>query len=145
MVNLEYKYGNISGTSELLGELTLKIQKRAVSNEYIHNILFIKREIMQRDFTKRQLNIILFIFELSYMFSKEEAVIPYLQDFELCGVSKTKARAEIDKLVEMNVLEVSDSRTIYKIKNAFEWKAPYNAGYNEGRLKEIIITNGHNT
>ncbi|MED3976102.1 replication protein [Priestia megaterium] len=142
---MEYKYGNITGKSEFLGELTHRIQSRTISNEYIHNTLFIKREILQRNFTKRQLNILLFLFELSYMFNNEEAIVPYLQDFELCGVSKTKAKAEIDKLVEMNVIEVSDNRTIYRIKNAFEWKAPYNAGYNEGRLQEIIITNGHNT
>jgi len=101
--------------------------------------MLIRADFLKRDFTKRQLNILLFIQTFSFAYGKETALIPQLSDFELCGVSKTKVREELDKLVEMNVIENDGNN--FKIKTPSEWRANYHKNYDDTRSKELFYLN----
>jgi hypothetical protein len=109
--------------------------------EIVIKDLLVKSEILKRDFTKRQLNILSYIQSLSFGFGKEEALIPQTQDFELCGVSKTKARQEIDKLIEMGVINFNEVENLYSINPPSKWDASYHKGYVETRSQELFILN----
>lgn len=101
----------------------------------------IRKEITRRKFTKRQLNILYIIYELSYPYRKEKALIPRLQDFELCGVSKTKIREELDKLVELNVIGEETSFGLYWINNPREWNVKRHKSHTAKRSEELVILN----
>jgi hypothetical protein len=103
--------------------------------------LLIRCEIIRRDLTKRQMNIITLIFTFSHYLGKERAVIPKMRDFEICGVSKIKARSELTKLVELNVLDWNEEENSFAIKDTKEWKAKYNSGYNDDRAWELFVLN----
>jgi hypothetical protein len=101
----------------------------------------IRGEVLKRDFTKRQQNIISMIFTLSYYLGKPSAIIPKMQDFEIAGINKVKARKELTQLVEMNVLEWDEKNHIFSIKDIREWKVKYHSGYNDERAKDIFELN----
>lgn len=104
--------------------------------------IMVRAEILKRDFTKRQQNIIWFIFTLSTAYAKEFALIPQTSDFELCGVSKNKVRQELDKLEEMNVVECEKTeKNLYRILPPIEWKAPYHRMYSDTRSRELFVMN----
>ncbi|MCM2535825.1 replication protein [Neobacillus pocheonensis] len=101
--------------------------------------LIIRGESLKRDFTKRQLKLLLLINMLSHVFGKESAVIPQLSDFQISGVSKTKVKEELEKLVTMNVIEINDTR--YSIKDPAEWDVPYHKSYYDPRAREVFMLN----
>lgn len=103
--------------------------------------MLIRAEVLRRDLTKRQMNIISMVLTLSYYVGKERAIIPKMMDFEICGVSKIKARSELTKLVELNILEWNEKENTFQIKDPRGWKAKYNHGYNDERAKELFILN----
>lgn len=101
----------------------------------------VRTEILKHDFTKRQLVILSFIITLSFMFGKENALIPKLQDFEIAGISKKKIKEEISKLEAMNVIKWNSDDNTFTILEPRLWNAPYNAGYNDNRSRELFLLN----
>lgn len=104
--------------------------------------LLIRTEVLKHDFTKRQMNIISMIFQLSYYLGKSKAIIPKMMDFELCGISKIKVRSELQKLVEMKVVLWDEEENSFSINDPREWiGAKYHSGYNDNRAKDLFILN----
>lgn len=111
------------------------------SDEELSNELTLRIEITKRKFTKRQLNILDIIYEFSYPFGKEKALIPRLQDFELSGISNTKIREELDKLIELNVVGEDARFGLYWLKDPDEWKVKRHNNYSSERCGELIVLN----
>jgi hypothetical protein len=111
------------------------------SREVVIKDLLVRSEILKRDFSKRQTNILWMIFTFSYAYGKEDAVIPKLQDFELCGVSKTNIKKELDKLTEMNVISWNEEENRFSINQTTDWEAPYQYGYSDVRSQELFFLN----
>lgn len=104
--------------------------------------LLIRSEILKHDFTKRQMVILMFIITFSFNYGKEWAYIPKLQDFEIAGISKNKIKNELKKLIEMNVIEWDQEGKKFRIQEPRFWNnAPYNAGYNDERSRELFLLN----
>lgn len=110
-------------------------------DKYILKMMAIRSELIKRDITKRQKSIIDFIFALSVVFAKDEALIPKMQDFEACGVSRARIRGEIDKLVELKIITWNKDENLFSITDPSEWLAPYHTGMSEQRIKEIFFLN----
>lgn len=112
-----------------------------ISDNYLSNELLIRSEILKRNFTKRQTNIIIFIFSLSFPYGKKSALIPKLQDFEVCGVTKTKIKEELEKLEILNVIDWDRELHLFSIKFPYHWNAPYHAGASRERSLELLDLN----
>lgn len=108
---------------------------------YIMNISLLRAEILKRDFTKRQHNIVTMIYDLSNVLGKEYAVIPMLQDFELCGVSKTKIKEELLKLEAMHVIDWNKEKNHFSLQKTDEWLVGCHQGANEVRAVELMSIN----
>jgi hypothetical protein len=122
----------------------LSIIRKVYKNRDIHEIadhLVVNSEIIKRDFSKRQQKIILFIKLLSFPYGKSCAIIPNMQDFELCGISKTVVREELTKLIELNVLSWDKTRNRFSIREPHNWLVPYHTGYNDVRAEQIFSLN----
>jgi hypothetical protein len=117
------------------------LQELKSKDNYILKMMSIRSEIIKRDVTKRQKNIIDFIFALSLPFSKDEALIPNMQDFEACGVSKTKIRNELDKLISLKMIDWDKEENLFSINDPSEWMAPYHIGLSDQRIKELFFLN----
>lgn len=118
-----------------IGELKFK------NKELPETEMLIRAEVLRRDFTKRQLKIISFIHTLSYYIGKKRAIIPKMQDFEICGISKIKIRNELTQLKELNVLDWNEDEKTFQIKDPRGWKVKFHAGYNDERAKDLFILN----
>lgn len=104
-------------------------------------ILF-RTELFRHDFTKRQVNILLFIYTLSLALGKKSAYIPnYTSDFSIAGVSNKKIKHEIDKLLTMNVVIWDKEENLFSINAPYLWKAPKNQGYDGDRLIQLFMLN----
>lgn len=98
----------------------------------------VRIEFLRRNFTKRQMNILTFIYNYSFGFAKEWALIPKMRDFEICGISSIKIRKELEQLIEMNVIEWKQEENLFRIKSPREWiDAPYNSGFSFDRSLEL--------
>jgi hypothetical protein len=105
----------------------------------VYKSLSVRTEMLKRDLTKRQVNIIHFIYALSYI--KDYAIIPKLQDFELCGISKTLIKKELEKLININVITWKKEENYFRLNEISEWNAPYHYGYNSVRAGELFEMN----
>lgn len=103
--------------------------------------MLIRNELMKHDFTKRQLNILIFIANHSFAFTKEEALIPKLQDFEIAGISKSKVKTELEKLENMNVIQWNREVNTFRVLDLEKWVVPFNSGYSEDRARELFMVN----
>lgn len=113
------------------------------SKEITMKQLMVGVEMIRRDFTKRQLNIIQMISMFCYMYDKDSCVIPKLMDFQLAGISKTLISAELKKLEKMGVITwiKEANRNIFSINDIVSWKAPYHDSYSENRAYELFVVN----
>ncbi|MCY7861086.1 replication protein [Bacillus haynesii] len=111
------------------------------SPEVIAHELGVTTEILKRDFTKRQLNMIAFICIFSFPYNKKTAVIRNMQDFELCGVSKTKVRDELNKLCELNVILWDKDSKEFSINDPKYWEVPFHNNYSDKRYQQMFIEN----
>jgi hypothetical protein len=117
------------------------VKKFDKSPEFVGKELLIRSEILKRDFTKRQVNIVFMIFTFSFAYGKENALIPKLADFELCGVSKTLIKKELEKLEEIKVLTWDRDTNEFEINSPLIWEAPYHYGYSDIRSQELFLLN----
>jgi hypothetical protein len=124
---------------EVLQDVLINHQKDI---DLIVKELLIRGEILKHDFTKRQLTILMFLITFSFNYGKDYAFIPKLQDFEIAGVSKKHIKAELEKLLDMNVITWSKEESLFAINEPRLWTdCPYNAGYNDDRSQELFMIN----
>lgn len=112
-----------------------------VNDEALQRVVEVRAEMLKRNFTKRQLNILNIIYEFSYPFGKDKAMIPRLQDFELCGIGKTKIREELDKLIDLNVIGEEQNFGLYWFNNPDIWKVNRHKNYSDKRYEDLIVLN----
>jgi hypothetical protein len=117
-------------------------EKKYSDVDFIVNETLIRAEIIKRDFKKRQLNILSFIFIFSYGYGKEWALIPKMKDFELAGISKIIIRKELNQLLDMGVIEWKQDENLFRINDPRKWHGvPYHNGYNDDRARELFFMN----
>lgn len=99
-------------------------------------------EIIRRDFSKRQKDIILFIWRLSYGCQKKTALIPKLKDFELCGIGQQNIRKELDYLTGCKVIFWEKEENVFSVNKDYEqWQISPVRGWDEEKFKELISKN----
>ncbi|ASA20906.1 replication protein [Paenibacillus donghaensis] len=98
-------------------------------------------ELIRRDFSKRQKDIILLIIRMSYGCRKKMASIPKLKDFEICGISPQNIKKELKLLVSSRVISWSDGNVFSVIKDYEQWQITPVSGWDEVRFKELLSLN----
>jgi len=102
----------------------------------------IQEQIMAREFTKRQRNILDLILRLSWGCGKKYAIIPNLKDFEVAGVRRTHVKAELEFLDKSRVIKwVRESNLFVFNKDYDTWVVSYTRTHDEKRLDELIHIN----
>lgn len=125
--------------SELMCEVYGKNGKMDI--DLIIKELVVRAEMFKYDFTKRQMTIIMFIITFSFNIGKEVAYIPKLNDFYIAGISPTKVKSELEKLVKMDVIHWDQKENTFQIKDTREWLVPLNIGYSDARAIELYFKN----
>ncbi|MCY9593754.1 hypothetical protein PC41400_21730 [Paenibacillus chitinolyticus] len=99
-------------------------------------------EIIRRNFTKRQKDILYFVLRLSYGCRNKSAFVPKLKDFELCGVGKTHITNELKYLVECRVIAWDKAECAFAINKDYEkWQVSPVAGWNREEFNNLIHQN----
>lgn len=99
-------------------------------------------EIIRRDFSKRQKDVILFIWRLSYGCQRKSANIPKLKDFELCGIGAQNIKKELDYLVSCRVISWDKPGNEFAVNKDYEvWQVSPVRGWDEDRFRELISLN----
>lgn len=113
-----------------------------LENGYVRIANEIWDEIIRRDFTKRQKDILLLILRLSYGCNKKTAHIPQMVDFSLCGVTKNNIKSELVYLTGMKVIEWDQDAMIFSFnKNYTFWQASPVRFWDEEKFKDLLRIN----
>lgn len=113
-----------------------------VENGYIRIANEIWDEIIRRDFSKRQKDILLFIWRLSYGCSKKTAIVPKLKHFSLCGVGSTNITQELKYLQDMKVISWDREQMIFSFNKNYElWQVSPVRGWDDEIFDELIHLN----
>lgn len=104
-------------------------------------------ELILRDFSKRQINIIYFILRLSWSCGKKHAVIPkYTKYFQLCGINNQNITNELNNLTINKVIYWDKDTNIFKINKDFDkWLIPYSKSTNIPEYKNLVKLNLKNS
>ncbi|AHJ88643.1 DnaD-like helicase loader [Geobacillus phage GBK2] len=99
-------------------------------------------EILRRNFTKRQQNIVLFIWRLSYGCGKKECIIDKFNYFELAGLDKSDIKKELKYLKMCNVLQWDEQTMIFAINKDYDlWQINPNKNWDDDKFKKLIALN----
>ncbi|UOQ49633.1 replication protein [Gracilibacillus caseinilyticus] len=99
-------------------------------------------EILRRNFSKRQLNLILFIWRLSYGTGQKDCVIPNFTHFEIAGMYKQDVKKELTFLVDCAVLDWEQETMVFSInKDYHHWQITPNKKWNNDLFTQLIHTN----
>lgn len=99
-------------------------------------------QVIRHGFSKRHLNILLFIWRMSYGFNKKSATITRLSDFSLCGVGKQNVKAELEQLEDCRVIHWDRKNNKFTFnKNHNEWKITPIKGWKEEEFDSIVHQN----
>jgi phage replication O-like protein O len=113
-----------------------------LENGYIRIANEIWDEIIRRDFTKRQKDILQFILRLSYGCNNKVAHIPLLKDFALCGVGQNHIKQELNYLRECKVIDWDRSEMTFSFNKKYDfWQMSPVKGWDKERFKELIHCN----
>lgn len=113
-----------------------------LENGYVRIANEIWDEIIRRDFTKRQKDILQLVIRLSYGCNKKSAHIPMMQDFGICGVTKNHIKGELNYLKEMKVLNWSQDEMIFSFNKDYNvWQARPVRQWDDERFKELLHIN----
>lgn len=112
---------------EFLGKLLPQtIKTEATTNGYTEIPVPLFDEILKRDFSKRQLNIVLFVLRLSLGCGRDTCQLRMI-DFEQAGVSKTDIKLELTGLEQAKVIIWNKENSVFAINTSFNtWTIPYN-------------------
>lgn len=98
--------------------------------------------VLQRDFTKRQQQVLFFIWRLSYGCQKKDAYVPKMRLFELCGVAESKIKGELLYLEKSRVLIWDRESHLFEInKNHDEWFLSLCKSFDEMKFTDLIAQN----
>lgn len=98
--------------------------------------------VIIRNFTKRQLKILGFIYLFAIHNENMDCYIPTLASFENVGIAKTKIRQEIEKLEKLNVVSWDRKNMTFTINVDTEnWKVDFCENYKPGKIKQIYTLN----
>lgn len=98
--------------------------------------------VICRNFTKRQIKILGFVFLFALHHKRLDCYIPTLISFEAAGVSRHKIKNEIEKLEELNVLSWDRERMTFRIlSDTTKWKVDYTTNYSKDKITQISILN----
>ncbi|MEY9095379.1 replication protein [Paenibacillus sp. RC84] len=99
-------------------------------------------EIIRRNFSKRQKDILYFILRLSYGCRNKSAFVPKLKDFELCGVGKTHITNELKFLVECRVIVWEKEESAFSINKDYEkWQVSPVSAWSREEFNNLIHQN----
>jgi len=99
-------------------------------------------EILRRNFSKRQQNIILFIWRLSYGCGKKDCIISKFNYFELAGVDKSDIKTELEFLSDCHVIEWNKESATFGINKNFDyWQITPNKKWNKNKFAELLAEN----
>lgn len=102
----------------------------------------VHRELIRRDFSKRQRNIIDFILTLSWGCGRSDAVIPQLSHFALCGIGKNHVRSELSALVASRVIFWEEAEGLFRFNKHFDqWQISPGKKHDSELMKELIALN----
>lgn len=98
--------------------------------------------VISRDFSKRQLKILGFLFMFMLNNKCLECYVPTLNSFESAGITRSKIRHEIEKLEEANILSWERTNMIFKFNTDIEnWKIELITNGKSNRIQQILILN----
>ena len=110
-----------------------------LENGYIRIANELFDEIYKRDFSKRQINILMFIIRLSYGFGRKRTLSIKMNDFENYGVDSTKIKKELAHLVEANIIYWDTENNIFCLnKNYSIWCKNLVPEYNKERFSNLL-------
>lgn len=99
-------------------------------------------EVIRRDFSKRQKDILFFIWRLSYGCRKTNAYIPKLVYFELAGIRKNHIKSELLFLEECKVIHWNKEERTFAVNKDYEqWQMAPVRGWIEHKFDEILALN----
>ncbi|MFC4389117.1 replication protein [Gracilibacillus marinus] len=99
-------------------------------------------EILRRSFSKRQLNLILFIWRLSYGTGRKDCIIDKFNLLELAGMYKQDVKKELKFLRECHVLNWDENSMLFSInKNYNEWQITPNKNWDNDKFNSLIYEN----
>ncbi|RKN75036.1 replication protein [Paenibacillus ginsengarvi] len=99
-------------------------------------------EVIRRDFSKRQKDILFLVWRLSYGCQKRYAYIPRMRQFQLCGVSETKVKTELEYLERSRVLIWDRESKTFEINKDYEsWYVSLVKAWDEGEFNELLALN----
>lgn len=113
-----------------------------LENGYLRISNEIWDEIIRRDFTKRQKDILHLILRLSYGCNKKVAHIPLLQDFSLCGVTPNHITEELKYLKICKVIDWDRNDMMFSFNKNYDiWQMSPVKKWDDERFKELIHMN----
>lgn len=90
--------------------------------------------IFIRDFTKRELEVILLIIRLSYGFNRKYAIIEPKTYLCLVGIPRQNINRTLDSLIEKNVI-INDSSNIYRLNKHYDqWETKVNRYFDQDKI-----------
>lgn len=100
-------------------------------------------EIIRRDFTKRQKDILMLILRLSYGCNRKVALIPLQKDFALCGLGgKGHVGEELKYLEQCKVIMRGPSKGEYSFNKNYElWQVTPVRGWDDSRFDALVHLN----
>lgn len=99
-------------------------------------------EILRRNFTKRQQNLVLFIWRLSYGTGQKDCEVQQFNLFELSGIYKSDIKKELNYLRECAVLDWDEKTMVFSInKNYKLWQISPNKNWDLDNFKSVIHHN----
>lgn len=99
-------------------------------------------EILRRSFSKRQQNLVLFIWRLSYGTGQKDCKVEQFNLFELSGIYKSDIKKELNYLRECEVLNWDEETMIFSInKNYKLWQISPNKNWDSDKFKSLIHDN----
>ncbi|QUL57533.1 replication protein [Paenibacillus tritici] len=100
------------------------------------------KELIRRNFTKRQKDILLFIWRMSYGCNLKVAYIPKLKDFEICGVPATHIKNELKHLESAKVINWDREEKLFSINKDYDlWQITPVMGWETERFNALIHLN----
>lgn len=96
----------------------------------IANNLF--EQLFIRDFTLKQLRILLLIFRLSYGFNKTEAVVIPISRFDIANIHKSDVKRVLQELQEHNIIICDFGNNVFTLnKNFDDWTVDFHSAFSE--------------
>jgi hypothetical protein len=113
-----------------------------LENGFIRIANELYNEILRRNFTKRQQNIVLFIWRLSYGCGKKDCIIDKFNYFELAGLDKSDIKKELKYLKMCNVIQWDEQTMIFAINKDYDlWQINPNKNWDDDKFKKLIALN----